>query len=342
MSVPLERAYTGPADNKSSGVKNFFDNVSGEGKETIDNLTETGDNIYGRISDGTRTDETLSEFGYNAPDHLNKGAVDAARNSGYDRNMMTGPNIPTTSPNADYNGMNWDKTQRLSRLADAFNSQTHWTPGNFNADGTGQVGQWQQNTPVQTEEVRRGDLTRQGLGQQQSLELQRADQILSYPQRLTEMFDKGGLDANMAELEIRRNFAQFAQQARYSKEFGDVFQNALQKDIMSYTYKLKNWNGNEVVSRLYDLMSSNSLAAQWIAGEIGTITAPSLQQYTVNNITSSLMGSPAFKDLSPEQVHAAVEQVTSNITGFQSYTETARATHGMLMGTGGGFAGWAY
>ena len=342
MSVPLDRAYTGPADNKSSGVKNLWNDVSDDGQNTTDQLADNADSLYGSISDGTRTDATLSEYGYNAPSHLNKGAVDAARNSGYAQNMMTGPNIPITSPNMDYNGMDWDKTQRLSRLADAFNSQTHWTPGNFNADGTGQVGQWQQNTPVQTEEMRRADITRQGINQQQSLELQRANEILSYPQRLTEMFDKGGLDANMAELNIRRNFAELAQQARYNAQFSQVFQNALQKDIMSYTYKLKNWNGNEVVSRLYDLMASNPLAAQWITGEIGTITAPSLQQYTVNNITSSLMSSPAFKDLSPEQVHAAVEQITSNITGFQSYAETARTTHGMLMGTGGGFAGWAY
>lgn len=339
MSVPLDRAYTGPADNKSSGVKNLWNDVSDDGQNTTDQLADNADSLYGGISDGSRTDETLSEAGYNAPDHLNKGAVDAARNTGYAQNMMTGPNIPITSPNADYNGMNWDKTQRLSRLADAFNSQTHWTPGNFNADGTGQVGQWQQNTPVQTEEMRRAELTRQGLGQQQSLELQRANDILAYPQKLVEMFDKGGFDANMAELEIRRNFAEFAQQARYNAQFSQVWQNALQKDIMSYTYKLKNWNGNEVVSRLYDLMASNPQAAQWIAGEIGNITAPSVQQYAANNIVSALMNTPAFKDMPPEKMYATIEQLLSNMTGFQSYTETARVTHSGVMGTGGGFAG---
>ena len=331
MSVPLERAYTGPADAKpNTGVKNLFDDVSNDGQTTMDQLAGNADSMYRSTSDGTRTDADLHDNGYGAPNKLNKGALDTARNSGYAQNMQTGPSIPVTSPNADYNGMDWDNTQRLSRLADAFNSQKHWTPGNFNIDGTGQIGQWQQNTPVQTEEQRRAEITRQGIGQQQSLELQRADQILSYPQRLTEMFDKGGFDANMAELEIRRNFAQLAQQAQFNKEFGDVWQNALQKDIMSYTYKLKNWNGNEIVSRLYDLMAVNPQAAQWITGEIGNITAPSLQQYAVNNIMSALMSTPAFKDMSPEQMYATIEQLISNITGYQSYAETARMRQATL------------
>lgn len=332
MSVPLERAYTGPADAKSNtGVKNLFDNVSGDGQATMDQLAGNADSMYRSISDGTATDSDLHKNGYGAQDQFNKKSLDTARSSGYAQNMQTGPSIPVTSPNADYNGMDWDNTQRLSRLADAFNSQRHWAPGTFSVrNGSGQVGQWQQNTPVQTEEQRRAEITRQGIGQQQSLELQRADQILSYPQRLTEMFDRGGLDANMAELEIRRNFAQLAQQAQFNKEFGDVFNNALQKDIMGYTYKLKNWNGNEIVSRLYDLMAVNPQLAQWITGEIGSITAPSLQQYTVNNIVTALMSTPAFKDMSPEQMYATIEQLTNNITGYQSYAETARMKSGFL------------
>lgn len=331
MSVPLERAYTGPSDStKDTSVKNQFENVSGDGQATMDQLADNADSLYGGITDGSRTDKDLHANGYDAPDKLNKNALDTARSSGYAQNMQTGPSIPVTSPNADYNGMDWDNTQRLSRLADAFNSQTHWTPGNFNADGSGQVGQWQQNTPVQTEEQRRAEITRQGIGQQQSFELQRANEILAYPQKLTEMFDKGGFDANMAELEIRRNFAQYAQQARYNAQFSQVWQNALQKDLMSYTYKLKNWNGNEIVSRLYDLMSVNPQAAQWIAGEIGTITAPSLQQYAANNIVTALMSTESFKGMPPEKVYATIEQLLSNMTGYQSYAETSRMKSGLF------------
>ena len=339
MSVPLERAYTGPSDTQTStSIKNLWDNVSEDGQSKMDQLANTADSQYGGITDGSRTDADLHSNGYGAGSNLNKDAVDAARTSGYTQNMQTGPSIPVTSPNADYNGMDWDETQRLSRLADAFNAQRHWTPGTFSVrNGSGQVGQWENNTPVQTEEMRRADITRQGIGQQQSLELQRANEILSYPQKLTEMFDKGGFDANMAELEIRRNFAQYAQQARYDAQFSQVWQNALQKDVMSYTYKLKNWNGNEIVSRLYDLMASNPQAAQWIAGEIGSITAPSLQQYAANNITSALMNTDAFKNMKPEQMYATIEQLISNMTGYTSYVETARMRDSGVRGLGGWF-----
>ena len=338
MSVPLERAYIGPSDaSTNAGVKNLWENPSEDGQNTVDQLANSGDSIYGSISSDTRTDADLRKYGHDAISQLNRDAVDTARTSGYEQNMQTGPSIPVTSPNANYNGMDWDDTQRLSRLADAFNSQRHWTPGTFSVrNGSGQVGQWEQNTPVQTEEMRRADITRQGINQQQSLELQRANEILSYPQKLTEMFDKGGFDANMAELEIRRNFAQLAQQARFNAQFGEVFRNALQKDIMSYTYKLKNWNGNEIVSRLYDLMATNPQAAQWIAGEIGNITAPSLQQYAANNIVSALMNTDAFKNMKPELMYATIEQLLSNMTGYTSYVETARMRDSGIRGV----AGW--
>lgn len=328
-----------PADNTgtATATQNLFKD-SGNGAYRFG---MNGDQEHANITDPTGSTATsLAANGHNARENFNQGSLNKAKSGElYGENMQYGENIPVDGPFADYNNMSWDQTQRLSRLADAYNASHRWTPGNFNADGSGQISQFVRQDPIQTEEMRRGDLTRQGLGQQQSLALNRANEILAYPQKLNEMFDQAGLQADQAAMEINRNFADYARRAQYDMQFKAEFQNALQKDLLYWTQEMSQYQNGKVASILYNEMASNPQYAQWVASNLTSSVLPSQQQYLAGLITNQIMRSGFDLGQSYEDVYTAVEQMFGRITGVQAYITQQQNQYAAKSAFGGGVNG---
>lgn len=318
-AVQAASAPEAPVDDGSITKPLFEEQTDGSEQK------KDGDQTYAGITDpSTATQSNLYKFGNQAAENFNKTALSRAQSGeDYSKNMQYGSNIPVDSPFADYNNMSWDQTQRLSRLADAFNSQTHWTPGTYSVrDGSGQVGQWQQNTPIQTEEMRRGELTRQGLGQQQSYQLGRANEILSYPQQLTAAFDKMGMDADAAAMEIQRNFADYAQRAQYDQKFSAEYNQALQKGLAYWTEHFAQYEKSKVASILYNQIRDNPQYAQWVAAQMVGYPTPDGQQYLANMITSQVQRSDLAAGMKPEEIYAQVKDILGRMTGYTSWSDS--------------------
>ena len=295
-----------------------------------------GDAYYASASDrGNATSETIAENGRNARENFNQGSLNKAKSGDlYKENMQYGSNIPIDSPFANYNNMSWDQTQRLSRLADAYNARTRRKAGTFTADGITQMDDWQQNPQIQTEEMRRADLTRQGLGQQQSYALGRANEILAYPQKLNEMFDQAGLQADQAAMEINRNFADYARRAQYDMEFRAEFQQALQKDLLYWTQEMSQYQNGKVASILYNEMAHNPQYAQWLASNLTNSVLPSHQQYLAGLITNQIMRSGFQQGESYENVYTAVMQMFGELTGVQAQLDAQQTAYAGKAGAG--------
>lgn len=327
------------AQNTPTGLEDIF-TIDDTGKGIMQSTN--GDAIANNVAGaGSFADSTVYANGDKGSQLIDRGAADVARTSGLADNMQEGTNIPTTGKNADYNNMDWDSTQRLARIADAFNAGHKWTPGKVGIDSASrQLPQFAKNDAVQTQEMRRNDLTHQGLGQQQSLALNRENEILEYPQKLVEMFDKAGLDANTAALEIRRNFADYVQRARYDAEFSNVWNQALQKDILKWTAELSQYEGNRVATILYNAMRTNPTLATWITGEVGKVTNPSESQFLVGEIKKTLYNDPEFWKLTPEQQSQQLKQIEAQIDSYTAYTQSQHSTEYGKYGTMGGVSGW--
>lgn len=328
-----------PAEN--TGTATSTNNLFSDPGNGAYRFGMSGDQEHANITNPSgSTAAALDANGHNARENFNQGSLDKAKSGKlYDENMQYGSNIPIDSPFADYNNMSWDQTQRLSRLADAYNASHRWTPGNFNADGSGQISQFVKQDPIQTEEMRRGDLTRQGLAQQQSYQLGRANEILAYPQKLNEMFDQAGLQADQAAMEIHRNFADYARHAQYDMQFKAEFQNALQKDLLYWTREMSQYQDGKIASILYNEMASNPQYAQWVASNLTNSVLPSQQQYLAGLITNQIMRSGFDIGQSYEDVYTAVEQMFGRITGVQAYITQQQNQYAAKSALGGGVNG---
>lgn len=300
------------------------------------------DKVFANATDpSSATQAALNTYGHNARENLNEGSLKRAQSGeDYNKNMQYGSNIPVEGPFANYNNMSWDQTQRLSRLADAYNASHRWTPGNFNADGSGQISQYVKQDPVQTEEMRRGDLTRQGLGQQQSLALNRADRILTHPQQLTEMFDQVGLQADQAHMEIMRNFSDYAQRAQHDMEFRAKFEQALQKDMLRYTQKLAYYEKSKVATILYNQMANNHEYAQWLSSNLTNSVLPQLQQHLANKVAQHIYSSNLAQGMDYQQILVDVNRIIGDITGAQAMLNQQQQNYVMGQALGNIGTGW--
>lgn len=308
---------------KTTGQVNLFE------QPTIDNTPDAQAVYDATTNAGNKTQADLNAAGYNGRANLNEDSLNRAQSGeDFNKNMQYGSNIPVDSPFADYNNMSWDQTQRLSRLADAFNSQTHWTPGTYSVrDGSGQVGQWQQNVPVQTEEMRRGDLTRQGLGQQQSYQLGRANEILKHPQDLLNMLDSKGIEANAAQLEIARNFADYVQRSQHDAEFKQRFEQALQKDMLNYTQALGYYWKSEVATVLYNQLLTNNTFAQYMISNLTNTVGPNQTQMLASQLADDLINSNLIQNKSKQDIYLELQKILADITGAQAAIDTATGNY---------------
>lgn len=337
-------AASAPADTKPVDKSNpFADYNLGDGSDQ----KKDGHAVFEEVTDpNSKEQETLYKFGNKARDNFNKDALTEAQSGELiDKNMQYGPNIPIESPFANYNNLSWEDTQRLSRLADAYNNRHRLQPGQTGTDAASRsMGQFVKNDPIETEEMRRMDMTRQGLSQQQSMALGRANDILAYPQKLTEMFDKMGMDADAAAMEIQRNFADYAQRAQYDEKFRGEYEQALQKGMLYWTQHFAVYMKSEVGKVLYNEIKNNPGYAQWMATQLVNYPTPSGQQYLVQMIEDQIMRSGIIDNMSPEQIDAELRAVFGRFTGFTSWSDnywTAQAGKQGIAGAGAGYTGKA-
>ena len=341
-----DSAYDNLFDNiapaNSTGTATSTNNLFNDPGNGAYRFGMNGDQAHANITNPTgSTAASLNANGHNARENLNQGPLNKAKSGElFGENMQYGENIPVDSPFANYNNMSWEQTQRLSRLADAYNASHRWTPGKVGIDAAGtNIPQYTKQDPIQTEEMRRGDLTRQGLAQQQSYQLGRANEILAYPQKLNEMFDQAGLQADQAAMEINRNFADYARRAQYDMQFKAEFQNALQKDLLYWTQEMSQYQNGKVAQVLYNEMASNPQYAQWVTSNLTQSVLPSQQQYLAGLITNQIMRSGFDLGQSYEDVYTAVEQMFGRITGVQAYITQQQNQYAAKSAFGGGVNG---
>ena len=334
IEIGLSPEDTTPSDLKHNPL--FADTGNGEEQK------KNADSVFANATDpSTAMQSQLYSFGYNARNNMNKDAYAEARKDGYERNFQEGKNLPIDSAHANWNNMSWDETQRLARLADAYNSGKHWQRGKISLDGTGADSRYVQNTPIETQEMRRNQLTQQGLAQQQSYALGRANDILAYPQKLTEAFDRMGMDADAAAMEIQRNFVDYAQRAQYDEQFRAEYEQALQKGLMYWSQEMMQYQNSKVAAVLYNEMVNNPQYAQWVAANLVNAPLPSQQQYLENMITSQIMRSGLAEGKKREDVLSEVTAVIGRLTGGVAYQE--QLVGGYVAGQAGrGSLGGAY
>lgn len=298
--------------------------------------------VYNAATDaGNKTQADLNNAGYNGRANLNEGSLNRAQSGeDYNKNMQYGSNIPVEGPFANYNNMSWDQTQRLSRLADAYNASHRWTPGNFNADGSGQISQFVKQDPIQTEEMRRGDLTRQGLSQQQSYQLGRANEILKHPQDLINMLDSKGIEANAAQLEIARNFADYTQRAQYDAEFKQRFEQALQKDMLNYTQALSYYWKSEVATVLYNQLLTNSTFAQYMISNLTNTVGPNQTQLLASQLADQIIASGVTQNKNKQSIYLELQKILADITGAQAAIDTTTGNYVAGQSYGNFGRGW--
>lgn len=333
-------AASAPTDTKPVDESNpFADYNLGDGSDQ----KKDGHAVFEEVTDpNSKEQETLYKFGNKARDNFNKDALTEAQSGELiDKNMQYGPNIPIESPFANYNNLSWEDTQRLSRLADAYNNRHRLQPGQTGTDAASRsMGQFVKNEPIETEEMRRMGMTRQGLSQQQSMALGRANDILAYPQKLTEMFDKMGMDADAAAMEIQRNFADYAQKAQYDEKFRAEYEQALQKSMTYWTQHFAVYMKSEVGKVLYNEIKNNPGYAQWMATQLTNYPTPSGQQYLAQMIEAQITRSEFINNMSPEQIYAEVQAILGRLTGYTSWSDNywaAQAGKQSLKGAGAGY-----
>lgn len=307
---------------KTTGQVNLFE------QPTIDSTPDAQAVYNATTNAGNKTQADLNAAGYAGRDNLNEDSLKRAQSGeDFDKGMQYGTNIPVDNPFADYNNMSWDQTQRLSRLADAFNNSYRWTPGDFNADGSGKISQFVRQEPIQTEEMRRGELTRQGLGQQQSYQLSRANEILKHPQDLLNMLDSKGVEANAAQLEIARNFADYVQRSQHDAEFKQRFDQALQKDMLNYTQALSYYWKSEVATVLYNQLLTNNTFAQYMINQLTNGVGPNQTQMLANQLADDIINSGMLQGKSKRDIYVELQKILSDITGAQAAIDTATGNY---------------
>lgn len=312
-------------------------------KPIIEN-TPDAQAVYNAATDvGNKTQVDLNNAGYSGRVNLNEDSLNRAQSGeDYNKNMQYGStNIPVEGPFANYNNMSWDQTQRLSRLADAFNASHRWTPGKVGIDAAGtNIPQYVRQDPIQTEEMRRGDLTRQGLGQQQSLALNRANEILKHPQDLINMLDSKGIEANAAQLEIARNFADYTQRAQYDAEFKQRFEQALQKDMLNYTQALSYYWKSEVATILYNQLLTNSTFAQYMISNLTNTVGPNQTQLLASQLADQIIASGITQNKNKQSIYLELQKILADITGAQAAIDTTTGNYVAGQSYGNFGKGW--
>lgn len=332
-----------PPSDSSSGTQTAAPQLMtdpGTQAMSYDGKTPDASKLYDDVTDEKQgTQQTISENGENADKTQNRGALDNFQNGGMDQvNPQAKTNIPVEDPFGNYNNLSWDQTLGLSRLVDAYNNQRHWTPGNFNADGTGAISQYVQNEPIQTEETRRGEIVRQGIGQQQAYSLGRANEALSYPLELTKMFDRSWNSAQDAAMELRRNYADMVQRARFDSEYRDMFRQALQKDIQRWTIELGQYEDNKVARALWNEFSRNPQYIQFLAGVMTNGVMPQVNQYYAQEIVNDMMRTNPEIAKDPQKALEVIMQYMNTIGNYTARME-GNAAVGAATATIGGSAG---
>ena len=255
-------AYTGdsPEDIKQLGNHTTPFERPEDGKAAAADLAAGHDALADKVGgDKSLAGKMLFDYGTNANDRLNRGTEEEARQNGWDKNFQYGKeDTVTQSPFANFNGLSWDETQRLSRLADAYNNRHRLQPGQLGMAGEGMtMNQFTKNDAIDTEEMRRARMTERGEETRQQNELGRTNELLAYPQKLTEQFDRIDGNAQAAAITIQQNWADMVRRGAYDTQYKRQFEVAVQKDLLYWTREMQNYEGGKVAAILYNELNTN-------------------------------------------------------------------------------------
>lgn len=336
----LELMNTDPSDIQMADTSksNPFANVpDGSERKDLD-----PDKTYSDATDKTNaTSQTLYENGEGAKQqtHLQDNYLNGGKTKA---NAKADMNVPVEDPFGNYNNLSWDDTLRLSRLADAYNSQTHWQKGKISLDGTGAENRYVQNIPVNTEEARRAGITRDLSKEQSQYTLQRNNESLAYPLELQKMFDRTSDDAYRASMEIQRNWADYARRARFDAQFRDEYAAALQRYMQYWGENMKQYQQGKVSSVIWNLLANDPQFAQWMASTMTTSVTPSQDQYLASDIVQGIVNSGRAKGLNKEQLYMALQEVMGTLTGVAGAVNNYYGTQAAIkaaQGVGGALTG---
>lgn len=292
----------------------FDDPGSGMSDAQLDNLAEkTGDQA---LSDTSREAEVLNKNSGRGTSERKKELENE-----YAKDMTTytptaETDISTADPFGNYNNLSWDDTLRLSRLADAYNSQRHWEKGKISLDGTGAENRYVQNTPIETEEMRRAGNVRNLNMQQAQYTLGRNNEALAYKLDLAKMFDGTANQAYAAYMDIQRNHADYVRRARYDEQFKAKYQQELQKDISYYMREMSRFQDNKTAAVIYNFMESDPMYGQWLAANMTQATLPMQIQYIADQFVQELVTAGKAQGNDYNELLQVVKQALLGIAGY--------------------------
>lgn len=265
-------------------------------------------------------------------------------NGGLDKATPTAKqNTPLNDPfTNEYNNMSWEESQRLARLADAYNNSHHWTPGKLGTSAESmQMPQFVKNDQIQTQETRRNDLAQQGLAQQQSYTLGRNNAALAYPLELTKMFDQTSNQAYAAMLELNRNYGDYVRQSAFNMEFKGEYEQALQKGMMWYAENMKQYQGGKVGAILWDVFEKNPQYAQYIGQQIAQGILPTQGQALAQQVVNDMLEKGRIANLTPAEQSALVNQINQMVGVYTGSQDIYFGYYGMgqsMMAPFGGYS----
>ena len=299
-----DKKYTPTFENPGSGMSDA----------QLDNLAEkTGDQA---LSDTSREAEVLDKNSGRGTSERKKELEDE-----YAKDMTTytptaETDISTADPFGNYNNLSWDDTLRLSRLADAYNSQRHWEKGKISLDGTGAENRYVQNTPIETEEMRRAGNVRNLNMQQAQYTLGRNNEALAYKLDLAKMFDGTANQAYAAYMDIQRNHANYVRESRYNEQFRAKYQQELQKDISYYMREMNRFQDNKTAAVIYNFMESDPMYGQWLAANMTQASLPSQIQYIAQQFAQEIVNTGKQQGYKYNELYQSLEQVLLGIAGY--------------------------
>lgn len=299
----------------------FDDPGSGMSDTQLDKLAEkTGDQA---LSDTSREAEVLDENSGRGTSERKKELEDE-----YAKDMTTytptaGTDISTADPFGNYNNLSWEDTLRLSRLADAYNSQRHWEKGKISLDGTGAENRYVQNTPIETEEMRRAGNVRNLNMQQAQYTLGRNNEALAYKLDLAKMFDGTANQAYAAYMDIQRNHADYVRRARYDEQFRKKYEQELQKDISYYLREMNRFQDNKTAAVIYNFMESDPMYGQWLAANMTQATLPSQIQYIADQFAQEIIAAGKAQNYDYNELYQSLKQVLLGIAGYSGRVDTS-------------------
>ena len=183
-------------------------------------------------------------------------------------------NLAKSNPRGNLNGLPYDVTLRMSRLADVVNNRLHWDPGTAatigGADGpitlgqgTGEVERWE---PIETEEMRQMQANREIDRRAREAGVDLQSRIQAYPQEVQEAMDEKLRELRFHIAKMDDDFVSWFQKNYVETEYNRSWQLYFEQKMRQYLAELD----LDTKSRIYEQLAGKVPSIANMIGQVFT------------------------------------------------------------------------